>query len=70
MNMKKTFGIMAAAAAVLTLGSCQGRTESNMTPNGDTVEVYVDSTEIVVSDSPSAPEAQNEFPDVLQQAEP
>lgn len=39
-------------ALIAAATSCKGRTADNMIPAGDTVEVNIDSTEIIVSEAP------------------
>lgn len=42
----------AVPACFLVLAcSCKGRTADNMVPTGDTVEVYIDSAEVVVAEA-------------------
>lgn len=42
---------MAAAAMMLLLASCQGRTTENMVPSGQTVEVVVEQPDTVNADA-------------------
>lgn len=41
-----------AVMVIAAMTSCKGRTADNVVPTGDTVEVNIDSTEIIVSEAP------------------
>lgn len=49
-NMPRA-AVMAAAAMMLLLASCQGRTTENMVPSGQTVEVVVEQPDTVNADA-------------------
>ncbi|MEZ3550774.1 MAG: hypothetical protein K1W02_08590 [Muribaculaceae bacterium] len=55
--MKVSRGSYAALFALLataTLTQCKGRTTDNVIPTGETAEVVIDSTEIIVSEMPDS----------------
>lgn len=50
--------VASAALLIIAMTSCKGRTAENMVPSGDTVEVNIDSTEIIVTEAPDSVDTQ------------
>lgn len=45
---------IAVSASALLFSQCKGRTTDNVIPNGETAEVVIDSTEVIVSELPDS----------------
>lgn len=61
MRLRDMSVIVLAACAALPLLSCKGRTADNMQPNGETVEVVIN-TSAESADSPEAALESSAFP--------
>lgn len=48
-GINTAFALCAASLLTVAVCSCKGRTTDNVVPNGETAEVLLDTTEIVVS---------------------